>query len=136
MGQAFDADVRYGSTFLSVDNHKHSVPGEIMTDKLTGEVYLKRPIDGKIISFRQKSQTVYEAIQEFNIQFQSSVGFTHPNTPGSYLLGTKFLVDEYEDETKKKDILLSYHEFSKNDYKYKDFKFELSGRTNGFYLNE
>ena len=134
MAQTFDADVRYGSSFLSVDNHRHSVPGEIMTNKVTGEVYLKRPGDGKIISFRQKSHTLYEAIQEFNIQFQSSVGFTHPEYPGSYLLGTKFLADEFEPDENKKDILKEYHEFSKNDYKYKDFIFEVSGDTNGFYL--
>ena len=127
MAQVFDADVRYGSSFLSVDNHRHSVPGEIMTNKVTGEVYIKRPGDGKIISFRQKSHTLYEAIQEFNIQFQSSVGFIHPESPGSYLLGTKFLVDEFEPDENKKDILKEYHEFSKNDYKYKDFIFEVSG---------
>ena len=69
------SDVRFGSSFLDITKHEKSVLGEIMTDKLTGEVYIKRPQDGKLISFRQKSHTVYEAVQEFNIQYQSSIGF-------------------------------------------------------------
>ena len=132
MGQTFDSDVRFGSSYLSVGKHKQGVLGEILSNKLTGEIYIKRPVDGKIVSFRQKSHTVYEAIQEFNIQFQSSVGFIHPESPGSYLLGVKMCVDELNDNPK--DILKEYHEFSKNDYKYKDFIFGVSGETNGFYI--
>jgi len=132
--QTYDADVRYGSSFLSIDKNKQSVSGEIMTDKLTGEVYIKRPHDGKIISFRQKSHSVYEAIQEFNIQFQSSIGFTYPEDPGSYLLGTKVDVDEFVSIEEKTDILLKNHEFSKNYGDKKDFRFEVSGKTNGFYI--
>ena len=132
--QTYDADVRYGSSFLSIDKNKQSVSGEIMTDKLTGEVYIKRPHDGKIISFRQKSHSVYEAIQEFNIQFQSSIGFTYPEDPGSYLLGTKVDVDEFVSIEEKTDILLKNHEFSKTYGDKKDFRFEVSGKTNGFYI--
>ena len=95
MAKTYDADVRYGSSFLSVSKHKKSVSGEIMTNKITGEVYIKRPADKKVISFKQKSQTVYEAVTEFNMQFQSANGFIFPNDPGSYLLGIKVDVDEF-----------------------------------------
>ena len=134
MSKVFDADVRYGSSFLDVGKNKQSVSGEIMTDKLTGEVYLKRPQDDKIISFRQKSHTIYEAIQEFNIQFQSSIGFVYPEDPGSYLLGTKLDVDEYLSNNNKTDILLQNHEFSKVVGEHDDFRFEVSNKTNGFYI--
>ena len=134
MSNVFDADVRYGSSFLDVSKNKQSVSGEIMTDKVTGEVYIKRPHDNKVISFRQKSHTIYEAIQEFNIQFQSSAGFTYPKDPGSYLLGTKLDVDEYLTNDKKKDILLENHEFSEYVGTTNDFRFEVSTKTNGFYI--
>lgn len=132
--ETFDSDVRYGSSFLNIDRNRQSVPGEIMTDKLSGEVYLKRPGDGKIVSFKQKAHTLYEAIQEFNIQFQSSLEFTYPENPGSYLLGVKVDVDEYLPSNKKKDILLENHEFTSVVGEYTTIRFELSTETNGFYL--
>lgn len=132
--QIYDADVRYGSSFLSVSKNKQSVPGEIMTDKTTGEIYIKRPQDSKIISFRQKSHTMYEAIQEFNMQFQSSIGFTYPEDPGSYLLGTKIDVDEYVQDENKIDLLIENHEFSTIIGDKKDFRFDVSNKTNGFYI--
>lgn len=130
----YDSDVRFGSSFLDITKHEKSVLGEIMTDKLTGEVYIKRPQDGKLISFRQKSHTVYEAVQEFNIQYQSSIGFAYPEDPGSYLLGTKFIVDEYLERDEKKDILLDNHTFNTGSNGDKAFKFEVSNKTNGFFI--
>lgn len=134
MAKTYDADVRYGSSFLSVSKHKKSVSGEIMTNKITGEVYIKRPADKKVISFKQKSQTVYEAVTEFNMQFQSANGFIFPNDPGSYLLGIKVDVDEFMDDTNQTDILLENHEFSESPGNYKDFRFEVSPKTNGIFI--
>jgi len=105
-----------------------------MTDKTTGEVYIKRPNDEKIISFRQRSHTVYEAIQEFNIQYQSSVGYTYPNHPGSYLLGIKVDVDEYLQDERKTNILTDNHVFSEAVTSYKDFWFGVASSTNGFFI--
>lgn len=124
--KTYDSDVRYGASFLSIDRNKQSQPGEIMSDKTTGEVYIKRPQDGKIISFRHKSHTLYEAIQEFNIQFQSSIGFAYPDDPGSYLLGSKFTIDEFLEAEDKKDILMDNHELK--------YTFDISNKTNGIYI--
>ena len=133
MSNTFDADVRYGSSFLSVSNKDKAVQGEILSDKLTGEIYIKRT-DGKVISFRQRAHTVYEAIQEFNMQFQSSIGFIYPSDPGAYLLGTKLIVDEFKPNETKTDILLENHTFSEIYGDEKDFRFPVSVKTNGFYI--
>lgn len=131
--KTFDADVRYGSTFLDVDKHRQAVKGEVMSDKMTGEMYLKRPTDEKIISFRQKSTTMYEAIQEFNIQYQAASGFLYPQDPGSFLLGMKYTVDEFLPVENKRDILKENIAFN-NGTDTNPFRFEVSQKTNGFFI--
>lgn len=92
-GTVVAADVRYGSTFLNVERVLESVPGEIVKDPITGELFTRRAIDGKIISFAQRSITVYDFLSEYNLQLQSSLRFKYPDTPGSYLIGTWFDVN-------------------------------------------
>ena len=127
MGKTYEADVRYGSSFLSVSKKNQAQHGEILTDKMTGEVYIVRPTDGKIISFSQKSQTVYDAVREFNLQFQSSSGYTYPDITGSYLLGTRFIKEQFLDVSKQTDILVT------NKVDLLD-TFEISTKTNGFFI--
>lgn len=132
--EVYDSDVRYGSSFLSVSNNRQSAPGEVMTDKLTGEIYIKRPSDGKIVSFKQKSQTVYQTIEEFDIQFQSSQGFKYPRTKGAFLLGTKLNVDEMKAEDNQRDLLQNNYSFGENVGSEEDLRLDLSTKTNGFFI--
>lgn len=92
-GTVIASDVRYGSTFLNAEFVKKAAPGEIIKDPMTGELFTKRAIDGKIISFAQKSRTIYDFLHEFNLQYQSALRYRYPDHAGAYLIGTWFDVN-------------------------------------------
>jgi len=131
MSQTFDSDVRYGSSFLDVDNNEQSVAGEILSDKISGEVYIKRPSDEKIVSFRQKSHTTYEMLREFNIQLHLAQDFTYPTGYGTYLIESTLGVDEFTKKNLKKNMLSTYKEFSGINNEY---TISISPESNGFFL--
>lgn len=127
MGKTYKADVRYGTSFLSVSNKEKAAHGEMLSDKMTGEVYIVRPTDGKVISFAQKSQTVYDAVREFNLQFQSSSGYTYPDVAGAYLLGSRFTKEQFKHVNQQTDILCKNFEGLLD-------TLEVSTKTNGFFV--
>lgn len=131
--KTYAADCRYGSTFLDLDAVEQSVRGEVLTDRDTGELYSRRYSDGKIISFAQKSMTIYEAIKEFNIQYQAAEGFKFPTDPGAFMVGLRFSVDEFTPRANKKDILKENIPFNVSSGD-KSFRFETSCKTNGVFI--
>lgn len=135
MSETFDSDVRYGESFLSIGNNKKSELGEIMADKITGELYIKRPADGRIVSFKQKSQTTYDTLREFNVQFAySSVDFLYPDDPGSYLICNRYDVEEFFKNDLKKDLLVDNYSFSSSVNLYDDIRMQVSTKTNGIFV--
>lgn len=136
MDRVHVSDVRFGSTFLDVDYKDKSVRGEILSDKMDGELYLRRPIDDRIVSFSQKASSSYEMMKDFNIQFLTAEGFKYP-TDNSYFAGVKFDVNELSelevgelrpDLLKKNNILPGRS--SADD----EFSFLVSDVTNGFFI--
>ncbi len=136
-GTVVAGDVRYGSTFLNIEHALKAAPGEIIKDPMTGELYTKRAIDGKLISFAHKSRTMYEFLQEFNLQFQSSINFRYPDAPGAYLIGTWFDVNTMI--TKKLGSVVNFYadslEFPSMDSNMGNvFQFQVSPDTNGVFI--
>ena len=50
---------RFATTMLSTEYRDYAVRGEEIVDKATGELFIKRPVDGKIISFHQNHNKPY-----------------------------------------------------------------------------
>lgn len=135
MARVYDSDVRYGSSFLSIHNKSKAESGEILSDKVTGEIYIKRPADDKIISFNIKSQTTYQAVAEFNMQYRVAAleEFEYPKDAKSYLLGMRIPVDEYEGPNTR-DLLFENYPFDAGLNNPNFGMFKVSHVTNGFFI--
>ena len=48
-------NMRFGTSFLSLDKHEHGVEDEVLMDKRTGQVVYKRDTDGKLIYYAQEN---------------------------------------------------------------------------------
>lgn len=136
MDKVHTSDVRFGSTFLDVDYKDKSVRGEILSDKMDGELYLRRPIDDKIVSFSQKASSSYEMIKDFNIQFLTAEGFKYP-TNDSYFTGVKFDINELSNLEKgelRPDLLKKNSVIQPRPSVDDEFSFLVSDVTNGFFI--
>lgn len=136
MDKIHTSDVRFGTTFLDVDYKDKSVKGEILSDKMDGELYIRRPIDGKIVSFSQKASNPYEMMKDFNIQFLTANGFNYP-TRNSYFAGVKFNINELSELDANKlraDILTENSILPGRSSIDDEFTFTVSDVTNGFFF--
>ena len=136
-GKVYASDVRYGETFLNAEFIRKAAPGEVIKDPMTGELFIKRAIDGKIISFAQKSRTVYDFLHEFNLQFQSALRYKYPDYAGSFLIGTWFDVNTML--TKQLGSVVNIYDhlltFPSTDVNMGNvFKFMVSPDTNGVFI--
>lgn len=136
MSKVHTSDVRFGGTFLDVENKEKSVKGEILSDKIDGELFIKRPLDGRIVSFNQKASSTYEMIKDFNIEFVTSEGFQYPSKD-CYFTGIYFdtnALSERNTGEKKVDICERNIEFPDRVGDANDFIFTVSTATNGFFF--
>ena len=136
MSKTHTSDVRFGATFLDVENKEKSVKGEILSDKIDGELFLKRPLDGRIVSFNQKASSTYEMIKDFNIEFVTAEGFQYPSKD-CYFTGIHFDTNGLSERNvgeKKIDICERNLEFPDRVGDENDFIFTVSETTNGFFF--
>lgn len=52
---SYAPNMRFGTSFLSFENHKKAVNDEVMMDKRTGQLVYKRNTDGKLIYYSQEN---------------------------------------------------------------------------------
>ena len=52
---SYAPNMRFGTSFLSFDNHKKAVNDEVLMDKRTGQIVYKRNTDGKLIYYSQEN---------------------------------------------------------------------------------
>lgn len=136
MDTVHTSDVRFGSTFLDVDYKDKSVKGEILSDKMDGELYIRRPLDGRLVSFSQKASSPYEMIKDFNVQFLTADGFDYPSDD-SYFAGVKFDINELSELEKgelRPDLLKKNNILPGRSSVDDEFTFTVSDVTNGFFL--
>ena len=63
---------------LSTKYRIHAVPGEALMDKTSGEIFIKRPSDGKIVSFFQNKQLYYDLLMEVRLNIANNPEFKSP----------------------------------------------------------
>ena len=132
-GEVISSDVRFGAAFLDVEHADKAAPGEVLRDPMTGELFTRRVIDGRLVSFSQKSHNIFEFLSEFNVQFQSAYGFKYPKSAGTYLVGTRFNADRmathsYEDHI---NVLTESISLPKDINSDNNLVFNVSNETNG-----
>ena len=85
-------DLRYGVTFLSNKFRDHAVNGETLQDKHTGEIFTKRPSDGRVISFHQHNRSLNDIILDLRILMNTYDEYTYPDAD-SHEDGFLFVTD-------------------------------------------
>lgn len=129
-------NTRYGSSFLDKKYRKYAELGEVIMDKITGEIFVKRKSDGKIISFVQNNKYLHDTMIELRILVKNNPVFIYPTDEESWFLSTDFNVADIKNQFISPDIL---HEstvsFPTNSLDEKNsFEFYISKESNGFFI--
>ena len=128
-------DMRFATTFLSVKFRDYAVKGESIMDKATGEIFTKRPADGRTVSFFQNKKYLHDIALRLRVLLSNNVNFTYDKTSESgYYISTDYDSMSILDE-QRLDILT--HDFIAPNIEEEtttQFKFNLSKKTNGFFF--
>jgi hypothetical protein len=96
-------DTRFATTFLSTKYRDHAVPGEALMDKTSGELFMKRPIDGKIISFTQDKKLLDELVLDLKVLLTNNSQFTYnADSKNGFCVSTN-----YDSTTINNEVLLN-----------------------------
>ena len=68
-------DMRFATTFISNDLRDYSVNGEAIMDKSSGELYIKRPHDGRVVSFFQNKKYMDELMFELRVLLNNNAHY-------------------------------------------------------------
>ena len=125
---------RFATTMLSTEYRDYAVNGEEIVDKATGELFIKRPSDGKIISFHQNHKFIHDLVLELRVLLTNNEEFIYPkNSDDAFFISRDFDVVTIQDEKYKsildEDTVISNSE----DTTLHQMKFKLSKDTNGFF---
>ena len=131
-------DIRYATSFLDHKYRDYSVAGEAIMDKTTGELFMKRPIDGRIVSFEQNKKYLDDLTLEFRVLLNNNPEFIFPGESYSaYFLQTHYDLVTINDEHQA-DLYATCFEPTviPNDEEtpLHSLSFNLSNQTNGFFV--
>jgi hypothetical protein len=138
-------DMRFATTFLSINNRDYAVNGESLQDKTTGEIFTKR-LDGRVVSFFQNKKYNYDLCLELRILLTTNSEFYYDRTSNvGYYVNTDFDHMSLFGE-RRGDILLNdsvfpnvnpgedEDEHNPGNINVTDVRFLLSNETNGFFF--
>ena len=125
---------RFAVTALSTEYRKYAVNGEFLKDNTTGELFLKRKDDGKIVSFFQNKKYLHDIMLELRVLLSTHPGFRYPSTTEESF----FISSNYDlVSINKEERLNIYNEnlsIDNTDETLYTLKFKVSNRCNGFFV--
>lgn len=129
-------DQRFATSALSVKYRDKAVKGEFLTDKTSGEWFIKRPEDGRVVSFAQTHKYVHDILLEMRVVLNNTPGFLYPPEDD---YDACFSYKDYDLVTINDDLersILKYdsHISNAEDSTLHQLHFNLSRQTNGFFL--
>ena len=104
---------------------------EVLIDKVDAELFLKRPLDGRLISFMRRYTEIYETINELNIQVQNHPEFYYPYENSFFL---SMLYDIREVYGSDINILLGDIYLRNIFNPDRKIEFRVSTESNGFFV--
>ena len=125
-------DIRFGTSFLDVSKSKLAVRGEVMMDKVTGEIFIKRVLDGKVISFSQQDTSMQDGISKLNVLLQNTPLFRIPILNTGLFVDASFNINGIMDETT--NILLEDIDLPLAISKDRNIILDIDKDTNGFFF--
>lgn len=127
-------DVRFGTSYLSIKYEDAAVASEVLMDKMDGEIFIKRPLDNKVISFSQNNKFLHETLLELKILLKNYSNIKYPLSDASYFTSTDYIL-RYLSSGDTKEILagddLTFNTTSLDTSK--KFEFYVSKESNGFF---
>lgn len=125
-------DVRVASSFLDEKYDDKAVRGEVVMDKIDAELFIKRPLDNRLVSFMRRWTYVYETISEFNYQVQNHSDYKYPDTNAVYLS----LIYDIRNIMDKQEVNILTHDirFKETDDVCGRVEFNISPRCNAFFM--
>ena len=128
-------DMRFATTFISNKYRDYAVNGESLMDKATGEIFTKRPFDGRVVSFFQNKKYMHDLMLELRVLLNNNGSFRYPaeEDVDSYYISTDYdmmsIFNERDVDILTSDFLIpnsSTAETSK-------LIFNISKKSNGFF---
>lgn len=126
MATAVYPDVRFGTSYLDKQYKKYAELGEVVIDKMTGELMLKRKIDGKLVSFTQNDKYMHDIMLEMRILLKNYTDFTYPQTEESWFLSTDYNIVDIKNQ------MYNVLETSEINFSPGQLTFPVSKESNGF----
>lgn len=128
-------EIRFATTFLSSEYRDYSVEGEAIMDKMSGEIFLKRPVDGKVISFDQNKKYLHDLVFELRVLLTNNESFYYPaDSIGGYYVCTNYdmvsINNEVSSDIQVNDTIID----NTSESTLHQFLFNLSNQTNGFFI--
>ena len=128
-----NSDARFATSFLSTKYRDKAVAGEALMDKTTGELYIKRVSDGKIVSFYQNKKMINDLALEFRVLLLNNRSFVYPSTSETaFYVSTNYDLISINNESlynlKTDNITITGEPNDIN-----KLTFKLSGGSNGFF---
>ena len=129
-------DVRFGTSFLDKKYKNFALKGEVIMDKVTGEILVKRKLDGKIKSFVQNDKYLHEMMVELRIMLNNYTQFTYPSTnDDAWFSNADFNLVDINQGVYVDALTTGKFTFSNTSTDAKNnFKFIVSGECNGFFI--
>lgn len=127
-------DIRFATTFISNKYRDFSVKGEVLMDKETGEIFTRRPSDGRVVSFFQNKKYMHELMLELRVLLNNNVTFKYPaeTDTNAYYLNTDYDIITINDDNTS-DILVNDTVIpNTNDTNIHKLSFNVSTKSNGF----
>lgn len=127
-------DIRYATAFLSTEYRDYSVNGEAIMDKTTGELFIRRPIDGKVISFFQNKKYIHDLVFELRVLLTNNSEFYYPkNSISGYYVCTNYdlvsINNEVHLDIQTGDTIINNAEGTSLHH----LCFNVSNQSNGFF---
>ena len=72
------ADQRFATTFISNKYRDYAVNGEAIMDKATGELFIKRPADGRVYSYFQNKKYMEDLMLNLQVMLTNNPTYTYP----------------------------------------------------------
>lgn len=127
-------DVRFGAAFLDKKYKTFAELGEVVMDKISGELFLKRKQDGKLISFVQNNKYLHDIMIELRILMKNHISFTYPTTETSWFASSDFNVEDIMGVTNNiiNGGILEFSDARLDETK--RIEFNISTKSNGFFV--
>ena len=130
-------DMRFANTFLDTKFRDYSVPGEALMDKVSGELFMKRPIDGRVISFFQNKKMLHDLTLELRVMMVNNENFIYPeNDENAFFVSTNYdlLTINNEQAINLTEDYIEIPQASNSIDSINTLNFNISSYANGFFI--